>query len=427
MEIKYARHPQAPAENPPLAARAGDHIFVGGQMAVHPTNGIPPEAKLLPNYPWHGSGIQKQLNFIYGNLEQTLAGLGSSLYNCMKINSYHTDKSEVDMALRVRRDWFDPAGPPPSSLLAVPEVPVRGATVSLDMTTLATDASLPRQVVQPKSVQPIGQVAAIGWAVYSQVVRGGGFVFTRGTTPSGPKGPIEEIVPHHELPYPHNPIRIQTEYVLDYLVKLLNDAGCGLEDVVRAEIYLENIEDLAVFDEVWSNFFPTDPPARVVIPAKLVVPFSVVEIELIAIDPQGFYKKEIIATSEAPKPLGSEPQAVKAGPYLFLSTQMATDYDQGVPPEARPNFPYHSCATKRQVEYIFRNVEAICEAAGTTPRNLVKRRSVHVDFCEVPEAEKVWREALEDRLPPTMTIRTDGPLAVPGCRILYDLTAVVLD
>ena len=394
-------------------------------MAVHPTKGIPDDAKLLPHYHWHGSSIQKQLTYIYRNLEETLQQLGSSLPRCLKINSYHTNPAEVDMALRVRREWFEAAGAPPSSLLIVPELPVHGASVCLDMTALATDAALDREVVQIRSVQPIGQVAAIGWAVYSQILRGGGLVFTRGTTATGPRGPIDEIVPHAELAYRHNPIRFQTEYVLSYLEKLLADADCGLEDVARAEIYLVDMADYAVFDEVWSQHFPADPPARVVIQSPLAVPHTVVEIELIAVDPRGPYRKETVATDEAPSPLGAEPQAVKAGPYLFFSSQMATDYRSGVPAEARPdpNFPFHASSVKLQTRYIMKNVESICRAAGTNIGNLVKRRAIHLDLNDSLEAEEVWRGTIGDHIPPTTWLRTDGPMAVPGCTVMYDLTA----
>ena len=429
MKIEFAHHPDAPAGSPPLAARAGDHVFVGGQLAAHPIQGIPSEAKLLPNYYWHGSSIHKQLTYIYSNLDNVLKGLGSSLGKCVKINSYHTDPSEVDMALRVRKEWFDIEGPPPSSLLIVPELPVHGASVSLDMTTLADDSELGRELVQIKSVQQIGQVAAIGWSVYSQAVRGGGFVFTRGTTPTGPRGPIDEIVPHPELRYRHNPIRFQTEYVLDYLKMLLGDAGCTLGDVVRAEIYLVDMSDFAVFDEVWSRYFPEDPPARIVIQSPLAVPHCVVEIELVAVDPAGPYKKEIISTCNAPTPLGSEPQAVRAGPFLFLSSQLASDYENGLAEEARidPNFPFHANTSKLQTLYILKNVRAICEAAGTSIRNLVKRRAIHTDLNDFPEAEVHWRNAIPNRVPPTTAIRTSGPLAVPGCTVMYDLTAAVED
>ena len=396
---------------------------------MHPTQGIPEEAKLLPHYYWHGSRIHKQLTYIYRNLDENLKQLGSSLRRCLKINSYHTDPAEVDMALRVRKDWFDTDSAPPSSLLLVPELPVHGATVCLDMTTLRTDARLERKKVEITRVQPIGQVAAIGWSVYSQAMRGGGFIFTRGTTPTGPRGPIDEIVPHQELVYRHHPIRFQTTYVLEYLKRLLADAGCSFQDVVRAEIYLDRLEDYAVFDEVWCEYFPVDPPARVVIRSPMVVPHAIVEIELVAVDPMGPFRKEIVYTEAAPVPIGPEPQAVRAGPYLFLSTQMATDYRQGVAPEARtdPGFPFHKSPIQLQTSYILKNVEAICRAAGTSARHLVKRRSIHTDLGDHLEADLLWREATDDRLPPTTCFRTEAPLVVPGCLVQYDLTAVIPD
>src|SRR5688572_13271863 len=112
MEIKYARHPDAPAGTPPLAVRAGDFIFVGGQMAAHPVLGVPEEAKLMPGRPFHGSDIEKQVRYIYTDLSKTLETLGSSIRQIMEINSYHMHGQEVDMALRTRREFFGEEAPP---------------------------------------------------------------------------------------------------------------------------------------------------------------------------------------------------------------------------------------------------------------------------------------------------------------------------
>ena len=57
MDITYVNHPDATSEWPPIAARAGDLIFVGGQMPVHPVTGIPAETELLQGMPYHGSSL----------------------------------------------------------------------------------------------------------------------------------------------------------------------------------------------------------------------------------------------------------------------------------------------------------------------------------------------------------------------------------
>ena len=425
--IQYVPNSEAPSGSPPIAVRAGDLIFVGGQMAIHPMEGMPPEVKLLPGYTWHGYGtsIEKQLNYIYANLNKTLGKLGSSLQHTVNINSYHIDYREIYNAMRVRKEWFGADNLPPSTLVLAPELSVHGPTVLIDIINLAEDSPFPRSPVVITKAPNISHVAAFGWAGYLQAVWGGGLIFTAGKVAAGTQGPIPESLPDSEFPYRYNQIRLHTEYVLNTLKNNLSDAGCSLDQVVRAEIHLKNIEDLPILDEVWREFFPKDPPARVVVPLTLSESAYLVEIGFIAVDPEGPYHKEIVNTSEAPAPLGHESQAVKTGPYLFMSGLMATDYKQGVAPDARPdpNFPYYSSSVKRQVEYIYRNVEAICEAAGTSTRNLVKRRVYHLDLREMPIAEEVWQKRLGDRLPPTSFLRVDGPLPVPGCTIQYDLMA----
>ncbi len=394
-------------------------------MAAHPVSGVPEEAKLLPRIPWHGSSIQKQLNYLYSNLDRSLKEVGSSLHDIMKINSYHTDPLEIDMALRVRREWFG-ENPPPSTLTLTPVLPVRGAAVLIDMINLAADARLKREPVIT-SAPAIAQVRTIGWAAFTQAMKGGGFVFTRGTVAQGPDGALPETDPNADFPYRYSQIRFQTEYSLNRIKALLTDANSSLKDVIRAEVHLADMNDLAELDEIWRDFFPSEFPARVVVPMSLAVPDMRVEIEVIAVDPKGPYRKEVVTTSNAPTPLSPESQAVKAGPYLFFSGQMATDYADGIPPEAQPHpsFPYHSSAIKRQVEYIYKNVEAICQAAGTSPRNLLKRRVHHLSLKDMAVAEQVWQSKLQDRLPPTSTIRVNDPLPVPGCKVQYDLIALV--
>jgi 2-iminobutanoate/2-iminopropanoate deaminase len=394
-------------------------------MAAHPVNGLPEDAKLLPRMPWHGSSSHKQLSYVYGNLDRWLREVGSSLHHIMKINSYHTNPLDIDMALRIRREWFG-EDPPPSTLVLTPGLLARGPTALIDMINLTDDARLKRQPVVTKA-PAIAQVRAIGWAVYTQAMKGGGFVFTRGTVAQGPEGPLPETDPNADFPYRHSQIRFQAEYALNRIKALLADANCSFKDVVRAEVHLSDMSDLAELDEIWRDFFPPEFPARVVVPLPLVIPDLRVEIEVIAVDPQGPYRKELVTTSKAPKSLSPESQAVKAGPYLFFSGQMATDYAKGVAPEAQPHssFPYHSSAIKRQVEYIYKNVEAICEAAGTNPQNLLKRRVHLPNLKDMPVAEQVWQRNLKDRLPPTSTFAVNDSLPVPGCRVQYDLIALV--
>jgi len=424
-ELQYVRHPEAPAGAPPIAVRAGDLIFVGGQMPVHPVTGVPTETLLAKGMPFHGSLIEKQLRYLYDTLDPQLKELGTSLKRIMKINSFHLHGDDVDMALRARRNWFDHDSPPPSTLVFTPELPARDARVMIDMINVADDASLPMTSITPTKSPPIAQVKSIGWAVFSQVIKGGGFVYTRGTTAHNQDGPLPEVLPDRAFPYDGDQVKFQLRYEMERMKDLLEDAGCTMRDVVRAELHMTDMSDIAAVDEVWEEYFPEDPPARIIIPVPLVVLPMRIETELIAVDPKGPYKKEMIHTDQAPARRGPEPHAVKAGPYVFLSGLMATDYKSGVAKEARgnPDFPFHTSPSRLEAEYILNTAEAVCRAAGTSIDNLVKRRVHHVDLANMPRAEAPWQARLGERLPPTSVFKTSGPLPIPGCTVQYDLIA----
>ena len=424
-ELKYLRHPNATDGMAPVAVRAGDLIFVGGQMAVHPESGVPAETRLHPGMPHHGSLIEKQLRYLYGNLTDWLPELGTSLKHIMKINSFHIHGEDIDMALRERRNWFHHEDPPPSTLVFTPALTARDARVLIDLINVADDASLPMTPVALTKSPPIAQVKSIGWAVFSQVIKGGGLVFTRGTTAHNQDGPLPETLADYPFPYAVNQVQFQLRYELERMKDLLEDAGCTLSDVVKAELHMTDMTDLAAVDEVWNEYFPVDPPARVIIPVPLVVLPMRIESEFIAVDPKGPFKKEVINVDEVTPRLGPESHAVKAGPYVFISGQMATDFENGLATEAQsdPNFPFHSTPARLEAEYVIKNVEKICQAAGTSINNLVKRRVHHTDLKDTPNAEAAWKENLGNKIPPTSVFQTSGPLPVPDCSVQYDLIA----
>lgn len=413
-----------------MASRAGDFIFIGGGIAAHPASGVPDEVKPMLGYPYHWSGIHRQLRYIYDQMRPALDDLGSGIQRMMKVNTYLIDPREIYEALNIRKDYFGVETPPPSTLVLVPELPVKGVSVATDGVALAQDAELDREALftsTPEAPMPPHE-RIWGHRIYVKASRGGGFIFTSGRTNNVIGAASDKMsVGHPDFPYRDDQSVIATEMILRYLKSALSELGAGLQDVVKAEVHLSHMKNLAGLDEVWPKHFGQDPPARIFVPAHFPNEFAVFEIELIALDPRGPYQKEIVSVRDVPQPLGYEPRAVKAGPYLFFSGQMATDYRQGLAPEASvdPHFPFHASRIKKQVRYILKNVEAICRACGTSSQNLVRRRALHVDLNDLGEAETVWNETIGPRLPPTTVFRTAGPLPVPECSVQYDLTAFI--
>jgi len=55
-----------------------------GQLPTDFKIGIPPEARIDPNYPYYGSDIKKRTHYIMKNLKKTFEASGSSLDHIVK-------------------------------------------------------------------------------------------------------------------------------------------------------------------------------------------------------------------------------------------------------------------------------------------------------------------------------------------------------
>ena len=121
-----------------------------------------------------------------------------------------------------------------------------------------------------RTVHTPGAPAAIG--PYSQALVSGGLVFTSGQIPLDPA--TQQLVP--------GDIRAQTERVMQNLEAVLQAAGCGFVDVVKATIYLADLADFAVVNELYGRRFPAEPPARSTVQVAALPRGARVEIDLIA-------------------------------------------------------------------------------------------------------------------------------------------------
>lgn len=79
-------------------------------------------------------------------------------------------------------------------------------------------------------------------------------------------------------------IQAQTRQVLENLKAVLRAGGSGLEKVVKATIFMEDVNDFAQMNEVYREYFPQNAPARSCVGVSgLVKGEGNIEIELIAI------------------------------------------------------------------------------------------------------------------------------------------------
>ena len=107
---------------------------------------------------------------------------------------------------------------------------------------------------------------------YSQAVVAGDLVFTSGQIPLDPV--TQQVVA--------GDVRAQTERVMDNLAAVLDAAGTGFDNVVKATIFVVDLGDFATVNEVYGKRFPRSPPARSTVQVAALPKGARVEIELIA-------------------------------------------------------------------------------------------------------------------------------------------------
>lgn len=416
---QFLYHPEAPESRTPLAAVAGDLVFYGGGMAVHPEDGVPEGIRAFDGYPNHWSQVNRELHYIYDVMKRVHQVAGSDLPQLLKINSCHTDEEDVFEALRLRPVFFGDT-PPPSTLVLAPEIPVTGGKVAIDSIALLSNSKHPRHALtQSTENAPMPPHQRIwGDTIYSKATRGGGFIFTSGRTNNVIGGATDKLLKGNpDLPYQNDHAEVSCRLMLDYLLDVLKSYDADFSHVVKAEIHLNDMRQIAAIERVWREAFGDAPPARIFVPSTFPTPYTTIEIELIAIDPEGPWKKQAIPLPSSAMGAFCESLAVKAGPYVFFSGLSATDYANGLAPEAQinPAFPFHECPVHKELAYIKQMLQR--QVGDFTPLR-AKFMSTHLkDYATFQNA---W-ETTFGRAVPTTAFRTEGPLPVPDTRFQLDL------
>ncbi|AFI63586.1 translation initiation inhibitor [Bifidobacterium animalis subsp. animalis] len=112
---------------------------------------------------------------------------------------------------------------------------------------------------------------------YSQAVKANGFVFVSGQLGIDPStGDLDGVT-----------AASQAARALKNIKAILDAAGCGIEHVCRATIYLRNVEDFKEVDTEYAKVFTgTVKPARVAFGNNMIPKGALVEIDVIAVCPQ---------------------------------------------------------------------------------------------------------------------------------------------
>lgn len=98
---------------------------------------------------------------------------------------------------------------------------------------------------------------------FSSAVEAGGWLYVSGQTPMTDGEVVEGGVVE------------QSRLAIDNCVKIMTDAGYGMEDVVHVKVILTDARYFQSFNKVFKEYFGEHPPARICAVADLVVDVKV--------------------------------------------------------------------------------------------------------------------------------------------------------
>jgi len=107
---------------------------------------------------------------------------------------------------------------------------------------------------------------------YSQAILTGNLVFTSGQIAIDPG--LGKLI--------EGGIQEQARQVMANLSAVLKAAGTDLTRAVKATVFLADINNFTEFNEVYSEYFPSNPPARSAFQVAALPLGAMVEIEMIA-------------------------------------------------------------------------------------------------------------------------------------------------
>ena len=148
------------------------------------------------------------------------------------------------------------------------KIPAFVGLVAAVVTSLAGCASAEKS--PPRVIATDGAPKAIG--PYSQGIVANGFLYTAGQVNRDPA--TSKVV--------EGDIAVQTNRVLDNLEAVLKAAACSFKDVVKATVFMADLDDFAKMNEVFASRFGESRPARTTVQVSKLPGGGKLEIDLVA-------------------------------------------------------------------------------------------------------------------------------------------------
>jgi reactive intermediate/imine deaminase len=279
-------------------------------------------------------------------------------------------------------------------------MPARVATLSALIVVALTTAMTSAESPEPQATKQV--IGAPSNLPFSPAIKAGGLIYVAGTLGTTAGGAIQK-----------GDIKAQTKQAIDNISATLKTAGSSLANVASVMIYLRNTSDFAAMNEVYSGYWPKDPPTRttVMVTQPLANADGLVEIAMVAVPTGG--ERVVVHPRGWMKSPNPYSYGIKAGNTLFLSGLISRN--------GKDNATVKGDITT-QTKTVLDNGTEILKEAGMTMGDVVSSRVYITDNENFQAMNTAYRTYFPSAPPARATVKAG--LSSPDYLVEITLVAV---
>jgi reactive intermediate/imine deaminase len=220
---------------------------------------------------------------------------------------------------------------------------------------------------------------------FSPAVKAGGLIYVAGTLGTNPSGAIAK-----------GDIKAQTRQTLDNIAATLKAGGSSIANATSVIIYLRNAADFAAMNEVYTTYWPKDPPARatVAVSQPLANADGLIEISMTAV-PNGA-ERVVVHPSDWIKSPNPYSYGIRTGNTLFLAGLVSRNGKDNTTVKGD---------IALQTKTVLDNGAAVLKAAGMSYADVVSARVFLTDDSTFQAMNTAYRTYFPSSPPARATVK----------------------
>ena len=247
-------HPEGVASAPTSgfvpAVVCNNFVFIAGQMAHNPGQGLDPRAHVPEHSAWAGTEIRKQTEFlILHKLKPALKAAGSSLERSVKAQVYLAHVADFSDFIDVWNQYYADI---PCAVTVVPtkSFATVGGIIEINLVALTNNATREKQVIA-------ADIPAM--AAYGPCIKAGEFLLPSGLMAVGHDGQIVGKTVSPAFAGLAHAGYVQAAAVYDYAEALCRSAGTAMANALRAQYFVSDVAQFPGIAMAWAARFGATP------------------------------------------------------------------------------------------------------------------------------------------------------------------------